>query len=59
MANVNMKLINKPNKIIGVINQLRYAWIDNKKNMEKAYDRLEWSFVYKELQAFHFPPNLI
>ena len=59
MANVNMKLINKPNKIIGVINQLRYAGIDNKKNMEKAYDRLEWSFVYKVLQAFHFPPNLI
>ena len=59
MAKVNMKLINKPNKIIGVINQLRYSGIDNKKNMEKAYDRLEWSFVYKVLQAFHFPPNLI
>ena len=27
--------------------------------MENAYDRLEWSFVYKVLQAFHFPPNLI
>ena len=31
MANVNFKLINKPNQIIGVINQLSYASIDNKK----------------------------
>ena len=30
-----------------------------KVDMEKAYDILEWSFVYKVLQAFHFPSNLI
>ena len=28
-------------------------------DLEKTYDKLEWSFVYKVLQAFHFPSNLI
>ena len=28
-------------------------------NLEKAYDRLEWSFIYKILRVFHFPQNII
>ena len=30
-----------------------------KVDLEKAYDRLEWSFMHKVLQAFRFPHNLI
>ena len=37
----------------------RDGYIAVKVDLEKAYDRLEWSFVYNVLQAFHFPVNII
>ena len=37
----------------------REGYIAVKVDLEKAYDRLEWSFVYNVLQAFHFPINII
>ena len=30
-----------------------------KVDLEKSYDRLEWSFIYKVLQTYHFPQNII
>ena len=52
-----------------LINQELIYSIDKKKgkvgymaikvDLEKAYDRLEWSFIHKVLQGFHFPDQLI
>ena len=49
--------------------QKLFHMLDNKKgkvgymavklDLEKAYDRLEWSFIHKVLQTFHLPPILI
>ena len=30
-----------------------------KVDFEKAYEKLEWSFIHKVLQTFHFPQDLI
>ena len=30
-----------------------------KVDLEKAYDRMEWCFLHKVLQAYHFPQNFI
>ena len=35
------------------------GYIAIKVDLEKAYDWLEWSFIYKVLQAYHFPQNII
>ena len=53
-----------------IIAQELFHTLDNKKkervgymaiklDLEKAFDRLEWSFVHKVLEAFHFPPKLM
>ena len=37
----------------------REGYMAVKVDLEKAYDRLEWSFIHKVLQAFRFPHNII
>ena len=37
----------------------RMGYMAIKVDLEKAYDKLEWSFIHKVLQGFHFPDQLI
>ena len=37
----------------------REGYMAVKVDLEKAYDRLEWSLIHKVLQAFHFPSSII
>ena len=35
------------------------GYVAIKVDLEKAYDRMEWCFIHRVLQAYHFPQSLI